>query len=99
MHTISAIIRVKAGQEATLRDALMAVASHVNRNEPETIGFFISQSEDDPCLFTTYERFADRAAMDRHNGSSAVGRFFAIANPILDGPVMLVTALEASAKA
>ncbi|MEZ2223169.1 putative quinol monooxygenase [Rhizobium sp. RCC_161_2] len=99
MHTISAIIRVKAGQEATMRDALMAVASHVAMNEPETLGFFISQSEDDPCLFTTYERFTDRAAMDRHNGSDAVAAFFAIASPILDGPVTLVTALEASAKA
>ncbi|CAN7552746.1 antibiotic biosynthesis monooxygenase [Rhizobium rhizogenes] len=99
MHTISAIIRVKAGQEATMRDALMAVASHVKMNEPETLGFFISQSEEDPCLFTTYERFADCAAMDRHNGSDAVGVFFAIASPILDGPVTLVTAIEASAKA
>lgn len=99
MHTISAIIRVKAGQETTMREALMAVASHVAMNEPETLGFFISQSEDDPCLFTTYERFTDRAAMDRHNGSDAVGVFFSIASPILDGPVTLVTAIEASAKA
>lgn len=99
MHTISAIIRVKVGQETTMRDALMAVASHVAMNEPETLGFFVSQSEDDPCLFTTYERFTDRAAMDRHNGSDAVGVFFAVASPILDGPVTLVTAVEASAKA
>ena len=97
MLTITAIIRVKPGQHAAMREALLVVASHVAANEPETIGFFISQSEEDPCLFTTYERFADKAAMDRHNGSAVVAAFFAIAGPMLDGAVTLVTAQEVSA--
>ena len=29
---------------------------------------------EDPCVFTTYERFANLAAMDRHNGSAVVAR-------------------------
>ncbi len=37
-------------------------------------------------------------AMDRHNGSDVVARFFAIAKPLLDGEVILVTAGEFSAK-
>ncbi|MGC2781093.1 MAG: antibiotic biosynthesis monooxygenase [Bradyrhizobium sp.] len=97
MITITAVIRAKAGHEATMRDALVAVAAHVAEREPETIGFFISQSEMDPALFTTYERFADKAAMDRHNGSAAVATFFGIAKPILDGEVILVTSQEVSA--
>ncbi|WP_316191324.1 MULTISPECIES: putative quinol monooxygenase [unclassified Bradyrhizobium] len=97
MITITAAIRAKAGHEATMRDALVAVAAHVAANEPETIGFFISQSETEPGLFTTYERFADKAAMDRHNGSAAVATFFGIAKPILDGEVILVTSQEVSA--
>ncbi|MGY4156750.1 quinol monooxygenase YgiN [Bradyrhizobium sp. USDA 4461] len=97
MITITAIIRAKSGREVTMRDALRDVAAHVAANEPETIGFFISQSEDDPCLFTTYERFADKAAMDRHNESAAVATFFGIAKPILDGEVTLVTSKEVSA--
>lgn len=97
MITITAVIRAKAGHEATMRDALVAVAAHVAVNEPETIGFFISQSETEPGLFTTYERFADKAAMDRHNGSAAVATFFGIAKPILDGEVILVTSQEVSA--
>ena len=97
MITIIAVIRAKAGHEATMRDALVAVAAHVAANEPETIGFFISQSETEPGLFTTYERFADKAAMDRHNGSAAVATFFGIAKPILDGEVILVTSQEISA--
>ncbi|MGJ4893583.1 MULTISPECIES: putative quinol monooxygenase [unclassified Bradyrhizobium] len=97
MITITAVIRAKAGHEATMRDALVAVAAHVAANEPETIGFFISQSETEPGLFTTYERFADKAAMDRHNGSAAVATFFGVAKPILDGEVILVTSQEVSA--
>ena len=97
MITITAVIRAKSGQEATMRDALLAVAAHVAASEPETIGFFVTQSEEDACLFTTYERFADKAAMDRHNGSAAVATFFGIAKPILDGEVTLVTSRELSA--
>ena len=97
MITITADIRAKSGHEVVMRDALAAVAAHVAADEPETIGFFISQSEEDPCVFTTYERFADKAAMDRHNGSAVVATFFGIAKPILDGEVILVTSKEVSA--
>jgi quinol monooxygenase YgiN len=98
MLTITAVIRAKKGHEATMRAALLEVADHVRQNEPDTIGFFIAQDSNDACVFTTYERFADQAAMDRHNGSSVVARFFGIAQPILDGPVTLVTSVEISAK-
>ncbi|MHB0772388.1 putative quinol monooxygenase [Bradyrhizobium sp. 5.13L] len=97
MITITAVIKAKSGQEVTMRDALMAVAENVAANEPDTIGFFISQSEEDPCVFTTYERFVDKAAMDRHNSSAVVATFFGIAKPILDGEVTLVTSKEVSA--
>ncbi|MBV9566467.1 MAG: antibiotic biosynthesis monooxygenase [Bradyrhizobium sp.] len=98
MLTITAIIRAKKGQEAALRQALLDVAENVRDNEPTTIGFFISQDVLNPGVFTTYERFVDRAAMDRHNNSDAVARFFAIAKPLLDGEVTLVTSTEISMK-
>ncbi|TPW31567.1 antibiotic biosynthesis monooxygenase [Martelella alba] len=98
MITITAIIRARKEAVTTMRDALLAVAGHVRDNEPATRGFFVAQDAEDPCVFTTYERFADREAMDRHNGSEAVARFFAIAEPILDGPVTLITANELSFK-
>ncbi|MCQ0988689.1 putative quinol monooxygenase [Jiella marina] len=98
MPTITAVIRVKAGEEAVMKAALLDVAAHVQASEPETLDFFLSQDAEDPCRFTTYERFADTAAMDRHNGSEAVAKFFAIAKPILDGEVVLVTAEEFSRK-
>ncbi len=98
MKSISAILRARPGAEDTLRAALLDVAAHVATNEPDTVGFFVSQDAGDPARFTTYERFTDTAAMDRHNGSEAVARFFAIAQPILDGEVILVTADEISAR-
>jgi quinol monooxygenase YgiN len=99
MLTITAVIRAKNGHERTLREALLEVAENVRANEPDTIGFFVSQDVADPCTFTTYERFASQAAMDLHNNSAVVARFFGIAKPILDGDVTLVTSNELSAKA
>ena len=98
MLTISAIIRVKQGSEQAMRDALLTVARNVALNEPDTLGFFVSQHANDPCLFTTYERFTDQAAMDRHNGSEVVATFFGIAELILEGEVTLVQAEEVFAK-
>ena len=98
MLTITAVIRVRKGDDAVMRKALLDVAANVRANEPSTIGFHISQDTSDPCVFTTYERFLDQAAMDRHNNSETVARFFGIAKPLLDGEVVLVTATEISTK-
>lgn len=99
MLTITAVIRAKKGHEDTLQEALLEVSRHVYANEPGTVGFFVSRDAADSSVFTTYERFADQAAMDRHNGSDVVAKFFAIAQPILDGAVTLVTCEEIFAKA
>jgi len=99
MLTITAVIRAKKGHEDTMRRALLEVAENVRIDEPSTIGFFVSQDQTNRGVFTTYERFLDQAAMDAHNNSEAVARFFGIAKTILDGDVVLVTAAEISAKA
>jgi quinol monooxygenase YgiN len=98
MLTITAVIRVKKGHEDTMRNALLEVAENVRVNEPDTISFFVSQDVAAPLVFTTYERFVDQAAMDAHNNSEVVARFFAIARPILDGDVVLVSGREISVK-
>lgn len=98
MLTITAIIRVKKGHETAMLEALLEVVKSVRANEATTVGYYISQDATDPCVFTTYERYLDRAAMDRHNNSEAVARFFGIAKPMIDGEVTLVTGTELSAK-
>lgn len=98
MITITAILRAKSGAEAELQAALLTVAAHVRAAEPSTVDFFVSRDTETPAVFTTYERFRDRAAMETHNGSAAVAAFFATAKPILDGPVILHTCDEIGAK-
>ncbi|MFT4795027.1 MAG: quinol monooxygenase YgiN [Paracoccaceae bacterium] len=98
MITITAVIRALPGRADALRDALCAVAQHVAQHEPDTVGFYISQDLADPLVFTTYERFASEAAKDAHNGSVAVAQFFAMAETLIDGPVILQTCTEISCK-
>jgi quinol monooxygenase YgiN len=98
MITITAIIRVKPGTEAGMRSALEGVASYVQDREPDTVGYFISNSIAQPHVFTTYERFADRAAMEAHNNAEIVHRLLEIAQPMLDGPIVLEIGEEIFAK-
>src|SRR5260370_41053743 len=98
MLTIIAVIRAKNGYDRALREALLEVAENARANEPDTVGFFVSQDVADPCIFTTYERFASQAAMDLHNNSAVVARFFGIAKPFLHGAVTLLTSSELSPK-
>ena len=99
MITITAVIRVRKGDEETMSKALLEVADHARENEVGTVGFFVSQDNEDPCVFTTYERFVNSSAMDTHNNSDVVARFFGIAKPILDGNVILKTCTEISTRA
>jgi quinol monooxygenase YgiN len=98
MITITAIIRARPGAQAIVRRALLSVVEAVRAAEPETIGYVVAQGADDPCVFTTFERFVDRAAMDRHNGSAAVQQFVRDAGPHLDGDVVIHVGEELAAK-
>jgi quinol monooxygenase YgiN len=62
MITITAIIRVRKGHEQTMSKTLLEVADHVRKNEAGAVSFFVSQDNEDPCVFTTYERFVDSSA-------------------------------------
>jgi len=98
MLAITAVIRVRKGCERDMHDQLVAVAENARSNEPGTISYFVSQDLADPAVFTTYERYADQAAMDAHNNSQSVARFFAVAKPMLDGAPVVVSAREVFAK-
>ncbi len=89
MLTITAIIRARPDAKSIVRSALLSVVEAVRETEPQTVGYFVTQSADDQCVFTTFERFADRAAMERHNASEAVARFVRDAGSHLDGDVVI----------
>ncbi len=94
METLTAIIRAKPGHEDTVAAELSKVGEFATAHEPDTIGFFVAQDPDDPCRFTTYERFTDAAARDLHNNGEGSKGFFAAAGHLLDGEVTIVTATE-----
>jgi quinol monooxygenase YgiN len=89
MLTITAIIRVRSHAKDIVRDALLSVVKTVRETEPQTVGYFITQSADDPCVFTTFERFAARVAMDKHNASEAVARFVRDVGSHFDGDIVI----------
>ena len=94
MFILTAILRAKPGYENKVKAALQMVGSYVRVHEPGTTSFFVTQSADDACLFVTYERFVDRAAMDRHNNGEGSQCFFAEVGEFLDGPATVVTGPE-----
>jgi quinol monooxygenase YgiN len=95
---ITAVLRAQKGSEVALRQALLDVVAYVRADEPGTVSYFVSEDLNDPCVFTTYERYVDEAAAERHNASEAVARFFEIAKPILDGSATVVTGREIAGK-
>ena len=98
MHTLTAILRAKPGHEETVQAALLACGAWVRAHEPDTASFFVTRSDSDPCVFVTHERFADRAAMDRHNAGAGSQGFFAAAGHLLDGAPVVVTGPEVFAR-
>jgi quinol monooxygenase YgiN len=96
--TITAVIRVKPGAEPLMRAAFADVIRFVRDQEPEAVSFFITAGLDQPNVFTTYERFVDRAAMEAHNAAGVVQELHRIAKPVLDGPVLLEIGEELFAK-
>ncbi|MEJ8570278.1 putative quinol monooxygenase [Microbaculum marinum] len=98
MITITAVIRAVEGSEDALEEALRDVAAYVRDHEPDTVGFFVSRSLGEPTIFTTYERFVDEAAKDRHNASPATARFFEAAKTLVAPPVDLFTSVEVASR-
>ncbi|MGB1388478.1 MAG: putative quinol monooxygenase [Paracoccaceae bacterium] len=94
MESLTAIIRAQDGHQDTVAAELAKVGEFAAAHEPDTIGFFVAQDPEDPCKFTTYERFTDAAARDRHNNGEGSKGFFAAAGHLLEGDVTIVTAKE-----
>lgn len=88
---LTAILRCKPESAAQVEAALLDVMRHAQANEPGTIDYFVSKSADESGVLCTYERYTDRAALDLHNASDTVARFFAIARPLMVvAPVVII---------
>jgi quinol monooxygenase YgiN len=93
MICITAIIRAKPGHEEAVHRALIASGEEGAAHEPGTVGYHVGRDPTNPGVFTTYERFVDRAAMDAHNASTGK-RFFDTVGDLLDGPVAFAVTEE-----
>jgi len=96
--TLTAILRAKPGHEDEVKAALIKVVEHTRANEPDTISYFAGQDTKDPCVFNTYERYPDMAALERHNNSAAVAAFFEVAKPLLVNDQTVVISREIAIK-
>ena len=94
MHTVTAIIRAHKGSEALVYAQLLKVGAYAQEYESATIGYYVAQDLEDPCVFTTYERYTDKAAMEMHNNGAGTQEFFVATSNYLDGEVIIVAAKE-----
>lgn len=98
MLTLNAILRAKLGAADALAGALAEMTRYVSENEPGTISFFVGRDVDNPDTFVTYERFADRAAMEAHNTSSYRDEWVDKYGGLLDGDIVRYICDEVAAK-
>lgn len=98
MIVLTAIIESTPEGAETMAEALRDVVAHVRAEEPETIGYHVARDPETPTVFTTFERYTTREAMERHNASPAVARFFEIAKPLLAKEPVIVVGEEFARK-
>jgi quinol monooxygenase YgiN len=94
MIALTAIIHCKPDGAAAVEAALREVMVHALANEPGTLSYYVSRDVTDKAVLCTYERYADRSAMERHNNSEAVQRFFTIAQPLLAATPTIIVGEE-----
>lgn len=83
--TVIATINAKAGQETTLRDALLALIP-TTRKEPGCINYDLHQATDDPRLFLFHENWTSRPHLDNHLARPHLQAFLAKADELLAEP-------------
>ena len=94
MYTVTTIIRAHKGSEALVYAELLKVGAYAQEYEQATIGYYVAQDLEEPCVFTTYERYTDKAAMEMHNNGAGTQEFFVATSNHLDGEVIIVAAKE-----
>ena len=94
MYTVTTIIRAHKGSEALVYAQLLKVGAYAQEYESATIGYYVAQDLEEPCVFTTYERYTDKAAMEMHNNGAGTQEFFVATSNHLDGEVIIVAAKE-----
>jgi quinol monooxygenase YgiN len=85
-----AIIRVKAGSERKVRDALLEIVEP-SRHEPGCLSYEVCAARDDPATIVTIERWEAQADVDAHMQTDHIQRVGATLSEHLDGAPTLYT--------
>lgn len=86
---VLATATAKTGAEKALLDALLEVAEPT-RAQPGCVSFELLRATDNPNVVTAIERWASKAAHDRHLQGAHVARLMAAMEPLLAGAPSLV---------
>ncbi|CAO1615301.1 unnamed protein product [Sympodiomycopsis kandeliae] len=75
----------KAGQEATLKQALLKVSALANSDkEPGTLHYHVGESANGPKTFAVVEEYADKAAFEHHQNGADFKDLFAKAESLVE---------------
>lgn len=85
MITIVAKLKVKAGNEQLMIDAMKEAVKGVRAKEPGNLAYVPHQSQADPTLFLFYEKYKDQAAIDFHRQQEHYKAFGKKIGALLDG--------------
>lgn len=86
MVTVTAKIKVKPGSEAAFEQASREMVAYVKAEEPDTHTYLFHRAAKDPTTFLFFERYVDRAALDKHGQSPQMAKMFGAIGSLLDGP-------------
>lgn len=98
MLVLIATLTAKPGQETALETLLRAMVPKV-RSEQGTLEYTLHQSAEQQGRFLFYEKYADRAAFDRHCATPYFKELMAAVSPLLGGaPTMDFSEVLVSAR-
>jgi quinol monooxygenase YgiN len=96
--SVVATINAKAGMEAGVREAVMALVAPT-RAEAGCINYDLHQSMDDPTVFILYENWVSKADLEAHLEKPYLKQFLARADEMLRAPVEIALCRMISAPA
>ena len=83
--TVVATMKAKPGQEAALRQELLALIAP-SRKDAGCLNYDLHQSSDNPALFLFHENWTSKALLDAHLAQPHLQTFLAKAGALLAEP-------------
>ncbi len=83
--TVVAMMKAKAGQEAVLRQTLLALIP-TTRQEPGCLNYDLHQAVDNPAAFLFHENWTSKKHLDDHLARPHLQAFLAKAGDLLAEP-------------